>query len=79
MKCGSETVATVEVFASPGRRGSSESFGKGGTVRAREAVSVGMADSIGTLEGVIGRFTSDKNPYKQANSVEINRLRMQLG
>lgn len=43
-------------------------FGKGGMVRAEEAVSEGMADKIGTLESVLGRYGLSVAEATQAQS-----------
>jgi len=56
-----------------------KTFGAGGTLRAREAVYVGMADSIGTLEGVIARYMTDHVPKNKGMSVEIARRSMLIG
>lgn len=55
-------------------------FGNGGTVRANEAVSVKMADKIGTLEGVLARYGSAQNSTKTANldGKSTNMLRLKL-
>lgn len=70
-----------------------EGFGQGGTVRAKEAVAEGMADRIGTLDDVLGKYglsVADVLPAAQSpadviyasnsdrSAVEIRRRRMQM-
>lgn len=64
-----------------------EGFGQGGTVRAKEAVAEGMADRIGTLDDVLGRWglsAADVQPVQAALqpdrfAVENRRRRLALG
>ena len=64
-----------------------EGFGQGGTVRAKEAVAEGMADRIGTLDDVLGRYglaAADITPVAEAAqpdrfAAEIRRRRLALG
>lgn len=58
-----------------------EGFGKGGMVRAEQAVREGMADKVGTLESVLARYgltMADVSPAAQADpsAVEIRKRRM---
>lgn len=60
-----------------------EGFGQGGTVRAKEAVAEGMADKIGTLDDVLGRYglsTADLAPSAQLDhsAIEIRKRRLQM-
>ncbi len=59
-------------------------FGKGGMVRAEEAVSEGMADKVGTLESVLSRYglsVADVSPAAHADrpEVEIRKRRAKMG
>lgn len=59
-------------------------FGKGGMVRAQEAVSEGMADKVGTLEDVLGRYglsMADVSPAAKSEhaDIEIRRRRARQG
>jgi signal peptide peptidase SppA len=61
-----------------------EGFGEGGTVRAREAVAEGMADKIGALDDVLGRYGATSADYLASlqpdmSGVEIRRRRMRMG
>lgn len=57
-------------------------YGKGGTVRANEAVRVGMADKIGTLGEVLTRFGTPAKPsnmpQNQGKSVQIEKHRLRI-
>jgi signal peptide peptidase SppA len=59
-------------------------FGKGGMVRAEEAVAEGMADKVGTLEDVLGRYglsVADVTPAAAEGrpEVEVRRRKLRLG
>lgn len=59
-------------------------FGKGGMVRAEQAVSEGMADKVGTLDSVLSRYglsTADVLPAAAAErpEVAVRKRRMLLG
>ena len=58
-------------------------FGEGGTVRAKQAVVEGMADKIGTLDDVLGRYGASAADYMalqpDRTDIEIRRRRMQMG
>lgn len=64
-----------------------DGFGQGGTVRAKEAVAEGMADRVGTLDDVLGRYglsSADVQPVAAAlqpdrMAVENRRRRLALG
>lgn len=77
---------TAAVAKGRGRQQSTvqKGFGKGGMVRAEEAVSEGMADKVGTLESVLSRYglsTADVSPAAKADGsdVEVRKRRMRLG
>lgn len=60
-----------------------EAFGKGGMVRAEEAVREGMADKVGTLEDVLGRYglsVADVSPAAASGQagIEIRKRRLRL-
>lgn len=60
-----------------------EGFGRGGMVRAERAVREGMADRIGTLDDVLGRYgvsTADLVPAADSGraAVEVRRRRLKL-
>jgi signal peptide peptidase SppA len=59
-------------------------FGKGGMVLAAPAVSEGMADKVGTLDEVLGRYgvsLGDVAPAaaRKSSAVEVRRRRMTFG
>ena len=49
-----------------------ESFGKGSTVRAEEAVKLGMADKVGTLEEVLARYGLAMSDLQSASASELS-------
>ncbi len=58
-------------------------FGEGSTVRAKEAVALGMADKIGTLDGVLARYgisTADIGMTAQVSrpNYESRKRRLQI-
>lgn len=60
-----------------------DGFGQGGTVRAKQAVAEGMADKVGTLDDVLGRYglsAADLAPsaHSDRSGTEVRRRRLQL-
>ena len=56
-------------------------FGKGGMVRAKEAVDEGMADKVGTLEDVLSRYglsVADVSPAASSDRAEIEIRKQKL-
>lgn len=62
-----------------------ETFGKGGMVLAAEAVKRGMADKVGTLDDVLGRYglsVADLTPAAESRDMDVKarerRMRLEL-
>ena len=60
-----------------------DGFGKGGMVRAEQAVKEGMADRVGTLDEVLGRYglsAADVSPAMESKrpALEVRKRRLQV-